>query len=125
LPDGRRVDFQPIWAEDVADCVMAALDGGAEPGTRHELAGPQTLSLDEFVRLTLRHIGRRRPLLHFPAPVARRALQAVETLTGPAAFATWDEAELLRIPLTSPRGTAGAEALGVAPKPMPAVLGVG
>ena len=44
---------------------------------------------------------------------------------GPAAFATWDEAELLEIPLISPRGTADAEELGTQPKPMAAVLGVG
>jgi NADH dehydrogenase len=49
----------------------------------------------------------------------------IEVLMGPAAFATWDEAELLEVPLVSPRGTADAELLGVHPKPMAAVLGVG
>ena len=44
---------------------------------------------------------------------------------GPAAFATWDEAELLEVPLISRYGTADAERLGVLPKPMRAVLGVG
>ncbi len=44
---------------------------------------------------------------------------------GPAAFATWDEVELLEMSMTSPRGTADAERLGVSPRSMPAVLGVG
>ena len=44
---------------------------------------------------------------------------------GPTAFATWDEAELLEIPMTSRRGTADAERLGVSPRTMAAVLGVG
>jgi hypothetical protein len=44
---------------------------------------------------------------------------------GPAAFATWDEAELMEIPMVSRHGTADAESLGVVPQPMRAVLGVG
>jgi len=52
-------------------------------------------------------------------------LKTVELLAGPAAFATWDEAELLEVPLIARQGTADAERLGVLPKPMRAVLGVG
>ncbi|HZC14660.1 MAG TPA: NAD(P)H-binding protein, partial [Thermoleophilaceae bacterium] len=33
--------FQPIWAEDVADCVMAALSNGAGSPQGIELAGPE------------------------------------------------------------------------------------
>jgi hypothetical protein len=55
----------------------------------------------------------------------RPSLKLVELLTGPAAFATWDEAELLEVPLIASGGTADAEALGVTPKPMRAVLGAG
>jgi hypothetical protein len=53
----------------------------------------------------------------------RRALGLIERLAGPAAFATWDEAQLLQIPMTSPRGSADAQRLGVTPRPMSAVLG--
>jgi hypothetical protein len=52
-------------------------------------------------------------------------LRALSAVVGPAAFATWDEAELTEIPMTTPSGTADAERLGVVPKPMRAVLGVG
>ncbi len=37
--------------------------------------------------------------------------------------ATWDEAELLEVSMISRKGTADAEALGVSPRPMAAVLG--
>ena len=40
-----------------------------------------------------------------------------------AAFATWEEAELMEIPMTTATGTAGAESLGVTPLRMAAVLG--
>ena len=36
-------------------------------------------------------------------------------LFGDAVFATWEEAELMEVPMTTPRGTADAEALGVEP----------
>ncbi len=116
--------YQPIWAEDVADCVMAALDrdGGSE-GRAFELAGPESLSYGDIVRAALRAAGRRRPLARVPRPVVRSSLGLLERLTGPAAFATWEEAQLLDVPMTSARGTADAEALGVTPLRMSAVLG--
>jgi NADH dehydrogenase len=53
----------------------------------------------------------------------RTGLGALELLAGPAVFATWEEAELMEVPMTSARGTADAERLGVDPRPMAAVLG--
>jgi uncharacterized protein YbjT (DUF2867 family) len=124
-----RTPFQPIWAEDVAECVLAALPGGAlaaaSDGARYELAGPDTLTYRDVVEIALRSFGRRRPIVGVPIPVMRRGLRAAELLLGPTAFATWDEAELLEVPMTSRHGTADAERLGVLPKSMPAVLGVG
>ena len=124
-----RAGFQPIWAEDVAECVMAALPGGSmgdeSAGARYELAGPETLTYAEIVGCVLRSLRRRRPVVRLPLPLARRTLKLVELLMGPAAFATWDEAELLEVPLISRLGSADAERLGVLPKPMRAVLGVG
>ena len=126
--DGSAV-YQPMWADDVAACVLATLPGGGcsalADGARYELAGPETLTVREIVELALRSFQRRRPLVGVPTPVARRALRLVELLMGPTAFATWDEAELLEIPMTSARGTADAERLGVVPRPMAEVLGVG
>jgi uncharacterized protein YbjT (DUF2867 family) len=120
-----RAAFQPIWAEDVAACVIAALRAsGADRGhTRYELAGPETLSHAEIVRTFLRSLNRRRPLLHVPTPIVSRALRVLERAGGSRAFATWDEAELMETAMTSPRGAADAEALGVRPQRMAAVLG--
>jgi uncharacterized protein YbjT (DUF2867 family) len=119
--------FQPIWAEDVADCIMAALDrppGPSENGHRaFDLAGPEVLSYDEIAELALRPSGRSRPLLHVPMPAVRAGLRGLERIVGPPVFATADEAELMDEPMTSPRGTADAESLGVNPLRMSAVLG--
>src|SRR4051812_8811579 len=112
--------YQPIWARDVAECVVAALgDGGQQ---RYDLAGPQTLNYDEMSDLVSRLAGRPRPLVHIPLPIVRWGLIALRTLFGEAVFATWEEAELMEVPMTTPRGTADAEALGVRPLPMDTVL---
>jgi NADH dehydrogenase len=123
---GGRAVFQPVWAEDVAACVSAALREQSPPKrARHELAGPETLALNEIVRVVLRSLGRKRLLVHIPTPVVSRTLRLLERLAGPGAFATWDEAELLEVSSTSARGAADAEALGVRPQRMAAVLGAG
>jgi uncharacterized protein YbjT (DUF2867 family) len=114
--------YQPIWAEDVADCVVALLHG-ANGKRRFELAGPEALTYDGIVQTAQRAFGRRRRLLHVPLPVVRAGLRVAGTIAGPAVFATWDEAELMELPMTTPKGTSDAEALGVQPLPMAAVLG--
>jgi NADH dehydrogenase len=156
--------YQPIWAEDVADCVLAVLrgraagertlaNGTADDGSdigdrvgssaeshgadgerrggerrrraRYELAGPETLSHNDLVRIVLRSLHRRRALVHVPTPIVSRALRLLERISGPGAFATWDEAELMEVPMLSARGAADVEGLGVQPARMAAVLGVG
>ncbi len=112
---------QPIWADDVADCVVGALDDRA--AGRHELAGPDVLSHVQVARLALRAAHRRRRLLPVPPAVVRPLLRAHEALAGPTAFATWDEAELLTAEMLTRSGTADAERLGVRPRRMADVLG--
>jgi len=121
-----RALYQPIWADDVADCVLAVVDqDGGDTNARHELAGPDTLSHREIVELALRSFGRRRPTVRVPLPVVRRALRVAALFAGPSVFATEDEAELLEVPMISASGAAGAERLGVSPQAMRSVLGVG
>jgi NADH dehydrogenase len=115
--------FQPIWAEDVADCVMASLELPSDGRRSFDLAGPEALSHDDLVRTALRPLGRRRPLVHLPLPVVRGTLRGLEKLAGPSVFATWEEAQLMEEPMLTPRGTADAESLGVTPLRMSAVLG--
>jgi uncharacterized protein YbjT (DUF2867 family) len=124
IPGDGKAAFQPIWAEDVAECVMSALAAPA-PDERYELAGPETLTHQDIVETALRSYHRRRPVVHVPERVVQRTLKLTELLMGPAAPATWDEAELLQVPMTSRHGSADAERLGVVPRTMKAVLGVG
>ena len=117
-----RALYQPIWADDVADCVVAVLIAGG-PRRRHfELAGPELLSYDDIVRIAIEPTGRRRPLVHLPLPLVRTSLGLLGRMAGAKAFATWEEAELMEEPMTTEHGTADAEELGVRPRPMSSVL---
>ena len=114
---------QPIWAEDVADCVLAALDG--RPDGRTPLRAGRPGDADPARGRAARPRaprGRRRRALPLPLAGLRAALRAEETLAGPTALLTWDEAQLLAVEMLTARGTADAEALGVRPRAMADVL---
>jgi NADH dehydrogenase len=117
--DGKA-RFQPIWAADAARCLAAALRGGGED--RYELAGPETLSYDDMADLVSRAAGHPRPLVHIPLPLVRAGLLAGRSLFGESVFATWEEAELMEVSMTTDRGTRDANALGVEPRRMSDVL---
>jgi uncharacterized protein YbjT (DUF2867 family) len=116
-----KARFEPIWAADAARCVVAALD--REATGRLELAGPDVLSYEQIARLVARAAGRQRPVVHVPLNLVRLTLRAIRRTFGDAAFATWEEAELLEVPMVSERGTADAVSLGVTPRTMKEVLG--
>jgi uncharacterized protein YbjT (DUF2867 family) len=119
--DGRA-EFEPIWAEDVARCVVAALALGEGAAGRYELAGPERMSYDQMSDLVSRIAGRPRPLVHLPLGLVRSGLIGIRSLFGEAVFATWEEAELMEVSMVSERGTADAQALGVEPRRMSDVL---
>jgi uncharacterized protein YbjT (DUF2867 family) len=108
-----KARVQPVWADDVAACVAAVLDGGAT-GTL-EIAGPETLTFRQAVARALAAGGRPRRLVTVPTGLLLRALHSYETVTGPVALATRDEADALGATMLAARGTADAEGLGVTP----------
>ena len=122
-----RARFAPIWAQDVADCVLAALPGASHgelaANARFELAGPETLSYEEIVGRALSTFGRRRRIAHVPIGLVRRGLRVTELLMGPAAPATWDEVALLELTLLAAGGMADVQRLGVTPRPWSEVMG--
>ena len=115
--------YEPIWAEDVASCVVADLANGDGGTRRLELAGPERLTYDQIAHLIAGAAGRDRPLVHIPVNLVHLGLAGLRRAVGDAAFATWEEAELMEVPMVSERGTADAEALGVEPRRMGDVLG--
>ncbi len=120
--NGRAL-YQPLCADDVARCVSGAL-GEDSGSSRYELAGPEVLSYEMIALLIARAAGRRRRVVHLPLPLVRQGLIWLRRLAGDSAFATWEEAELMEVPMVSARGSADVEALGVKPRRMDEVLGL-
>jgi NADH dehydrogenase len=117
--DGRS-GYQPIWADDAAAAVMAALDSG-QAGT-WDLAGPEQLTYSQMSTLVAGAAGRPRPLWHIPLPLVHLGLSTLYRIFGETVFATWQEAEVLQIPMTSQAGSTDVESLGINPRSMADVL---
>jgi NADH dehydrogenase len=123
LSGSGQAPYQPIWADDVARCVMAVLAQGPADA-RYEIAGPQTLTHEQIVRLVLQSKGLKAEVVNVPFPLVKRFLRIAEVLLGSNVFATADEAELLEIAMVSEFGSADTQRLGVTPLPMAEVLGI-
>jgi uncharacterized protein YbjT (DUF2867 family) len=88
--------FQPVWVEDVATCIVKALDDAGTTRKEYELGGPEVLTLEDIERRTLNAIGARRLMLHFPMPLLRVVVTLMETLL-PAPPVTRSLLELLAV----------------------------
>ena len=88
--------FEPIWAQDVGRCVIAELDSEEAGDRRYELAGPELLTYEQMSRVIAWTMDRPRRVVHVPPNLVRLGLNGVRRIVGDAAFATWEEAELLR-----------------------------
>ncbi len=114
-----RAMYEPLWAQDAARAVMASLD--RKPG-RFDLAGPERMSYEQIARVIAHAAGRDRPAIHVPLPFVRSCLIWLRRIFGESVFATWEEAELLEVPMVSERGPADLRELGVQPTPIRRVL---
>lgn len=74
LPDGGRHTVQPIHVDDVAACVVAALERPESDGAPIVLAGPTPIPYARMVRECAVALGRRAILI--PVPVRALALAA-------------------------------------------------
>jgi NADH dehydrogenase len=82
IGDGQtRVD--PIFVLDVARCVAEAVRREDAKDKVLELGGPERLTMDEIIRTVQRVLGRRRPLLHHPAPLMKLLVLPMALLPEP------------------------------------------
>jgi NADH dehydrogenase len=65
IGNGRQL-LAPVFVNDVAALVADALDTTAAENVALDVGGPDTLSMDEIIRVALRVLGRRRPIHHIP-----------------------------------------------------------
>ena len=73
-----RQRIQPIWIDDVAEHFARALDTPAAANKTFEIGGPDIVTWDDLYRTIAKVLGKRRALLHVPAPVARTGARATQ-----------------------------------------------
>ncbi len=82
--------YQPIWRDDAALCVAAALGDEISLGGTYELGGPDTWTYSELVRLALRQLRLGRIVLPLPSPLLL-AGASLPRLVGKRAMVTASE----------------------------------
>jgi NADH dehydrogenase len=112
--------FQPVYAGDVADAVMAGLRANA-PGATFELGGPRVLSMRELLVYVLAQTGRAdRWLVNVPVWLARLQAAVLEHL--PGKLLTRDQLLMLQRDNVVAAGAPGLADLGIVPTPMELVV---
>jgi nucleoside-diphosphate-sugar epimerase len=69
--DGQE-RLSPVFVDDIGRLIaLAVADREKSQDTTFGLGGPDLLTLDQFLRLALRAMGRARPILHIPKPFGK------------------------------------------------------
>lgn len=80
IPGDGRYGIQPAHVEDLADLAVAAAAG--DDNSVRDVAGPETFTFEELLRLIRRETGSRSLLLHAPSVAALLAAQALSPILG-------------------------------------------
>jgi NADH dehydrogenase len=124
LIGGGKTRFQPVYVGDVAEAVVAGLDGRARPGVPYELGGPSVYTFRELLDLIAEYTGRKRP--YFPIPFWTAKIQGLFLQMLPNAPLTVDQVRLLQSDnVVSPEARAEArtlENLGIEPRAVETVV---
>ena len=117
---GADARFQPIWVEDVASAIVAALDDPSTIGTTIECFGPRVYTLRELVRAAGAWSGSRRPVLALPAAIGRLQAGFMEMLPGTPLMSR-DNIDSMRVANVAGGKLPGLERLGIEPAPLEAI----
>jgi len=110
---GGLTRFQPVYVDDVARAIVAALDLEAARGRTYELGGPRIYSFRQLMEFVRDQTGRRVCLL--PLPFALASLQAAVLQLLPYPLLTPDQVRLLKIDNVVAPGAPGFADLGIVP----------
>ncbi len=112
--------FQPVWVQDVAAALVAALDDPATAGRTYECAGPREVTLSELVRLAGRWAGVERPQIPLPGWAGSLQAALMELMPGEPLMSR-DNVASMSVPNVASGTLPGLAALGITPTPLEAV----
>ncbi len=96
LIGGGHTKFQPVYVADLADAIVAAIDGKGAGKSAFEIGGPEVKTFREILDDVQNWTGRQRPYVHLPFALAK--LQAILTWPLPNSLRpiTLDQVRLLQ-----------------------------
>jgi uncharacterized protein YbjT (DUF2867 family) len=124
LIGGGKTRFQPVYVGDVAQAVMAGLDGRAKPGVIYELGGPRTYTFRELLDRVAEYTEYRRRYIPIPFWLAK--LQGAIMQIVPNAPLTLDQVRLLQsdnvVSKEAVDEVRTLDALGIEPRAVEAIV---
>jgi len=116
---GGASRFQPVFAGDVADAIMAAISPDAA-GKTYELGGPEVKTFKELIEFMLKIIERDRRVIDMPTGLANFQAFFLERL--PGKILTTDQIKLLQRDNVVADAALGLDRLGITPARMELIL---
>jgi uncharacterized protein YbjT (DUF2867 family) len=80
VPEDGHTLLQPLWVEDLATCLLWALDNETTRNHVISIGGPEYLSVNVIVQLVMEAIGRRRKLVPIGPPYLRALTVILESI---------------------------------------------
>lgn len=121
-----RTRFQPVYVNDVAKAIVAALEGKVTPGMTYELGGPEIFTMKELLRMTQRYSGRKERT--FPIPFGLAMVQGAVLQVLPGKLLTMDQVRMLKgdsvVSADANEELRTLEGLGITPKAIESVVPV-
>jgi uncharacterized protein YbjT (DUF2867 family) len=105
--------MQPVYAGDVADAIVAALQSDTAVGKTYELGGPKVWLFVDLLAYILKVTGRSMPLVNMPVPLVRLQACLLEFL--PGKLLTRDQLKMLGRDNVVASDALGLSDLGVSP----------
>ncbi len=120
LIGGGHTRFQPVYVDDVADAVIAAVESPAAKGQTFELGGPSVYTFRELMRMILDETKRRALLVEVPFWAASLKATFLELLPKPPL--TRDQVELLKTDNVVSDGAKTLADLGIEATPVEVIV---
>ena len=80
IPGDGRYGIQPAHVDDLAELAVVAAAG--DDNTLRDVAGPETFTFEELLRLIRHETGSRSLLIHAPGPIALLAARSLSPILG-------------------------------------------
>ena len=116
-----RNRLQPIWVDDLAQCIALAVGRNELMGHTLELGGPEQLSYNQIVDEVARAMGKRRMKLHLPLGLMRLNVAAMQKFVSRPPI-TDEMLKMLRVRNVAELGMV-EESFGFTPRPMAGNIG--